>query len=39
MQLAIFGNTSEAEFAPEWTDETAVAILAAPISTSHASHR
>lgn len=27
MQLAIFGNTSEAGFAPEWMDETAVAIF------------
>ncbi len=27
MQLAVFGNTSEAGFAPEWTDETAVAIF------------
>jgi predicted membrane protein len=27
MQLAIFGNTSEAGIAPEWTDETAVAIF------------
>ncbi|HEY8601834.1 MAG TPA: hypothetical protein VIL85_25630 [Thermomicrobiales bacterium] len=27
MQLAIFGNTSEAGFAPEWTNETAVALF------------
>lgn len=27
MQLAIFGNTSEAGFVPEWTDETAIAIF------------
>lgn len=27
MQLAIFSNTSEAGFAPEWADETAVAVF------------
>ncbi len=27
MQLAIFGNTGEAGFAPKWTDETAVAVF------------
>jgi len=27
MQLAIFGNSSEAGFAQQWTDETAVAVF------------
>lgn len=27
MQLAIFSSTSEAGFAPDWTDETAIAIF------------